>query len=58
MVWSLVCNREVLSSNPTIGDRAWEAVVGPTVGSGNFRVVEVGREENNYFIFYILFYIF
>ena len=59
VVWSLVDNREVVSSNPAVGDRAWEAMVGPTVGSGNFRVVKVGSEENNYFIFFnILFYIF
>ncbi len=32
-------------------------MVGPTVRSGNFRVVEVGSEESNYFIFFnILFY--
>ena len=57
MVWSLVGNREVVSSNPTVGDRAWEAMVGPTVGSGNFRVVEVGSEENNYFIFLLFYFI-
>ena len=58
MVWSFVGNREVVSSNPTVGDRAWEAMVGPTVGSGNFRVVEVGSEENNYFIFFIILFYF
>ena len=48
VVWSLVDNREVVSSNPTVGDRAWEAMVGPTMGLGNFRVVKVGSEGNNF----------
>ena len=57
MVWSLVDNWEVVSSNPTAGDRAWEAMVGPTVGSGNFRVVKVDSEKNILLIFYLIFLI-
>ncbi len=56
MVWNLIGNQEVESSNPTVGDRVWEAMVGLTARAGNFRVVEVGSEESNYSI--ILFYIF
>ena len=58
MVGNLIGNRKVESSNPTVGDRAWEAMVGPTMGSGIFRVVEVGSEENYYFIiiFYFIFF--
>ena len=52
MVWNLSSTREVESSNPTVGDRAWEAMVGPTARTGNFRVVEVGSEESNYFILF------
>ncbi len=58
MVWNLISNREVESSNPTVGDRAWEAMVGPTACAGNFRVVEVGSEESNYFIFSIILFYF
>ena len=57
MVWNLLGNREVESSNPIVGDRAWEAMVGPTARAGNFCVVEVGSEESNYFIlFYFIFF--
>ena len=57
MVWNLIGNREVESSNPAVGDRASEAMVGPTARVGNFHIVEVGSEESNYFMFFnILFY--
>ena len=58
VVGNLIGNREVESSNPTVGDRAWEAMVGPTACAGNFRVVEVGSEESNYFIFSIILFYF
>jgi hypothetical protein len=57
VVGNLIGNRKVESSNPTVGDRAWEAMVGPTACAGNFRVVEVGSEESNYFIFLIFYFI-
>ena len=52
VVWSLVDNGEVVSSNPIVGDRAWEAMVGPTVGSGNFRVVKVGSKNKKLIFFF------